>query len=98
MLPAALAAVWALPQLAIPLLFCLLLRVSIPNGFASVSVSASASASAPTSRSRRLPSTMATTLPPCTDPTVESHLRTWLDRIPQRPDGALPPGQRQEGL
>jgi hypothetical protein len=35
---------------------------------------------------------MATPLPPCIDPTVESQLRAWLDRIPQRPDGALPPG------
>ncbi len=86
--PVALAATWAFPQLAFPLLSCLLLRVSLPAGF----VSASASASAPIFRSQRLPSAMATTLTPCADPSVESHLRAWLDRIPQRPDGALPPG------
>lgn len=88
MLPALLAAAWTLPQLALPLQFDQLLRLTVPSAFAS----AFASASVAPARSPLLPFTMATPLPPCTDSTVELHLRAWLDRIPQRPDGALPPG------
>ena len=35
---------------------------------------------------------MTSSLPACSDSTIASQLRVWLDPIPRHPNGALPPG------